>query len=64
MRSLFLVISRQITFFITTSLLTAFRYPNDLDPNSDPFKELIEAHMDVYRDCVEHAKILAKLPDS
>lgn len=35
-------------------------YPRDSDSQSEPFKELLEAHMDVYRDCISHAKIIAR----
>jgi len=33
-------------------------YPRDLNPLSAPFREIIESHMDVYRDCVLHAKLI------
>ena len=35
------------------------RYPRSANPCSDSFKELIAAHIDVYKDCIGHAKLVA-----
>jgi hypothetical protein len=32
-------------------------YPSDLSPESEPFRELIGSHIDVYRDCITYAKM-------
>lgn len=38
-------------------------YPKDLKPASQPFHQVVQAHLDVYRQCASaHAKIATRLP--